>query len=108
MFIWFDCLIGLTVVMQIDQLDVRLRAVRAVGWLFSLRNGPLPDGFNRLHEEYMKRFQDDDVAIRLAVVEGAKKCLIADPFDEAIEFLREAFSMFISSFELHAAEILFM
>jgi hypothetical protein len=58
----------------------------------------LPDGFNRLHEEYIKRFQDKDVAIRLAVIEGAKKCLIADPFDEAIEFLREDFSMPITSF----------
>jgi hypothetical protein len=52
-----------------------------------------------LHEEYLKRFQDEDVAIRLAVIEGAKKCLIADdPFDEAIEFLREDFSTPITSF----------
>ena len=83
--------------MQSDQLDIRLRAVRAVSWLFSLRNGSLPDGFDCLHEHFIKRFYDNDAAIRLAMIEGAKKCLIADPFDEAIEFLRENFSISISS-----------
>ena len=75
--------------MQSDQLDIRLRAVRAVNWLFSLRTGSLPDGFDHLHEHFIKRFYDNDAAIRLAMIEGAKKCLLTDHFVGAIEFLCE-------------------
>lgn len=63
-----------------DQLDVRLSSVKLLGRLFAIPGHPLPELFQPLFAEFLKRFTDKDVEVRLSVVEHAKECLLSNPF----------------------------
>lgn len=63
-----------------DQLDVRLKSVKLLGRLFAIPGHPLPEVFRPLFLEFLKRFTDKDVEVRLSVVEHAKECLLSNPF----------------------------
>lgn len=66
--------------MQTDQLDVRLKSVKLLGRLFAMPGHPLPEVFRPLFLEFLKRFTDKDVEVRLSIVEHAKECLLSNPF----------------------------
>lgn len=61
-----------------DELDVRVKAVKLLGRMFASQQG-VPDVFEQLFVEYVKRFTDKAVEVRLAMVECAKQCLLANP-----------------------------
>ncbi|GLJ16335.1 hypothetical protein SUGI_0276270 [Cryptomeria japonica] len=63
-----------------DQLDVRLSSVKLLGRLFAIPGHPLPELFQPLFAEFLKRFTDKDVEVRLSVVEHVKECLLSNPF----------------------------
>jgi len=63
-----------------DQLDVRLKSVKLLGRLFAMPGHPLPEVFRPLFLEFLKRFTDKDVEVRLSIVEHAKECLLSNPF----------------------------
>lgn len=75
--------------MQTDELDVRVKAVKLLGRMFASQQG-VPDVFEQLFVEYVKRFTDKAVEVRLAMVECAKQCLLANPSGpRARQFLSE-------------------
>eukprot|EP00250_Pteridium_aquilinum_P011433 c20066_g1_i1 orf=108-4985(-) len=61
-----------------DELDVRLEAVKLLGRMFASQQG-VSDLFEQLFVEYVKRFTDKAVEVRLAMVECTKQCLLAKP-----------------------------
>ncbi|KAH9287487.1 hypothetical protein KI387_031604, partial [Taxus chinensis] len=63
-----------------DKLDVRLSSVKLLGRLFAIPGHPLPELFQPLFSEFLRRFIDKDVEVRLSVVEHAKECLLSNPF----------------------------
>lgn len=70
-----------------DKVDVRLRTVKLLGRLFAAPGQPVPLEFKQLFAEFLKRFTDKAVEVRLSVVECAKQCLLANPVGESEEIL---------------------
>ncbi|BBN05523.1 sister chromatid cohesion protein PDS5 [Marchantia polymorpha subsp. ruderalis] len=62
-----------------DQVDVRLKAVELLGRLFALSGQHVAQEYKQLFSEFLKRFSDKAVEVRLAVVACAKACLEANP-----------------------------
>ncbi|KAL2634564.1 hypothetical protein R1flu_006043 [Riccia fluitans] len=62
-----------------DQIDVRLKAVELLGRLFALPGQHVAQEYKQLFSEFLKRFSDKAVEVRLAVVACAKACLEANP-----------------------------
>eukprot|EP01018_Ginkgo_biloba_P037002 Gb_12481 [translate_table: standard] len=71
---------NLTQELLTDQLDVRLKSVKFLGHLFAFPGQPVAQVFQPLFLEFLKRFTDKAVEVRLLVVEHAKECLLANPF----------------------------
>ncbi|KAL6990616.1 hypothetical protein U1Q18_008733 [Sarracenia purpurea var. burkii] len=63
-----------------DQLDTRLKAVRLVGDLFALPGSAIPETFQPIFLEFLKRLTDRVVEVRMSVLERAKICLLSNPF----------------------------
>ncbi|XP_042477295.1 sister chromatid cohesion protein PDS5 homolog A-like [Macadamia integrifolia] len=63
-----------------DQADTRLKAVRLLGDLFALPVSLIPEAFQPLFSEFLKRLTDRVVEIRMYVIEYVKSCLLSDPF----------------------------
>lgn len=65
--------------LQTDQIDVRLKAVSLLGRLFALPGRHVAQEYRQLFSEFLKRFSDKAIEVRLAVIECAKACLEANP-----------------------------
>ncbi|MCO5560048.1 hypothetical protein L7F22_013654 [Adiantum nelumboides] len=61
-----------------DELDVRLKTVTLLGRMFASQQG-VSDVVEGIYVEYLKRFTDKAVDIRLSMVKCAKLCLLANP-----------------------------
>ncbi|CAM6113881.1 unnamed protein product [Calypogeia fissa] len=70
---------NLTQELVTDQIDVRLKAVKLLGRLFALPGRHVAKEYRQLFSEFLKRFSDKAVEVRLAVIECAKACLEANP-----------------------------
>ncbi|KAJ7523458.1 hypothetical protein O6H91_18G050900 [Diphasiastrum complanatum] len=71
-----------------DNVDVRLKAVDLLGRLFSFPGRHVAQEYRQLFSEFLKRFTDKAVEVRLAMVECSRKCLMANPMGpEASEIL---------------------
>ncbi|KAL3521808.1 hypothetical protein ACH5RR_014642 [Cinchona calisaya] len=62
-----------------DQLDTRLKAVKLVGNLFALRGTTIPETFQPILLEFLKRLTDRVVEARMSVLEHIRICLLSDP-----------------------------
>ncbi|GLU01048.1 hypothetical protein SLE2022_183740 [Rubroshorea leprosula] len=62
-----------------DQVDVRIKAVELMGKLFSVPEYHVAQGFHNLFVEFLKRFSDISVDVRLAAIKWAKDCYLANP-----------------------------
>jgi len=79
---------NLTQELLTDQVDVRLKAVHLLGRLFALPGQHVAHEYHQLFAEFLKRLSDKTVEVRLAAVECAKECFLANPFGtEASEIL---------------------
>ncbi|KAI5067093.1 hypothetical protein GOP47_0017621 [Adiantum capillus-veneris] len=88
-----------------DELDVRLKAVALLGRIFSSQQG-VSDLVEGIYLEYLKRFTDKAVDVRLAMVKCAKQCLLAHPSGPKARDFLSALSDRLQDFEtevrLHA------
>ncbi|XP_076925965.1 sister chromatid cohesion protein PDS5 homolog A-like isoform X2 [Bidens hawaiensis] len=62
-----------------DKLDVRLKAVKLVGDLFSIPGCSIPDMFHPLFLDFLKRLTDRVVEVRISVLEHIKLCMLSTP-----------------------------
>ncbi|KAL4585339.1 hypothetical protein LXL04_009957 [Taraxacum kok-saghyz] len=62
-----------------DRIDIRSKAVKFVGDLFSIKGSTIPQTFHPLFLEFLNKFTDKVVEIRMSVIEHAKICLLSDP-----------------------------
>lgn len=69
----------LTQEMLIDQVDVRLKAVHLIGKLLPISKLSLSQEYGALFVEFLKRFLDKSPDVRLAAIECARECYIANP-----------------------------
>ncbi|GLJ13664.1 hypothetical protein SUGI_0217810 [Cryptomeria japonica] len=88
----------LTQFLLTEQLDVRLNYVNLVGRLLSIPC-PLSEEFQPLVSEFLKRFGDKAVDVRLAVVEHGKKCLLSNPFRPDAPYIIAALGERLLDFE---------
>ncbi|XP_050886005.1 sister chromatid cohesion protein PDS5 homolog B isoform X2 [Lathyrus oleraceus] len=71
-----------------DQVDVRLKAVNLVGKLFALPEHHVAQKFHDLFLEFLKRFSDKSVDVRISALQCAKAFYAADPFGrESLEII---------------------
>eukprot|EP00253_Pinus_taeda_P014590 PITA_14590 len=71
---------NLTQELQSELSDVRLSSVKLLGRIFALPGHGLAKEFQPLLSEFLKRFTDNSVEVRLAAVRYAKECLLSNPF----------------------------
>lgn len=64
---------------QTDQLDTRLKVVKLVGDLFALPGSPIPECFQPLFLEFLKRLTDRNIEVRMSVLKHIRLCLLSDP-----------------------------
>ncbi|KAM7270907.1 hypothetical protein ACFE04_030121 [Oxalis oulophora] len=62
-----------------DQLDIRVKAVKLVGNIFSLPGSSISEAFLPVFSEFLKRLTDRVVEVRLSVLEYVKSCMLSDP-----------------------------
>uniref|UniRef100_A0A7N1A0X3 Uncharacterized protein n=1 Tax=Kalanchoe fedtschenkoi TaxID=63787 RepID=A0A7N1A0X3_KALFE len=62
-----------------DQVDVRLKAVNLVGDLFAVPGSLIPEEFQPIFSEFLKRLTDRVAEVRLAVLEHIRSCLLSNP-----------------------------
>ncbi|XP_076907861.1 sister chromatid cohesion protein PDS5 homolog A-like [Bidens hawaiensis] len=62
-----------------DKLDVRLKAVKLVGDLFSIPGCSIPDTFHPIFLDFLKRLTDRVVEVRISVLEHIKLCMLSNP-----------------------------
>ncbi|KVH96669.1 Armadillo-like helical [Cynara cardunculus var. scolymus] len=70
----------LTQELQTDNVELRLKAVRLVGDLFSLQGSTIPQSFHPVFLEFLKRSNDKVIEVQMSVLERVKLCLSSDPF----------------------------
>ncbi|KAL2339290.1 hypothetical protein Fmac_013736 [Flemingia macrophylla] len=63
-----------------DQLDIRLKAMNLVGDIISLPGSSIPEAFQPIFSEFLKRLTDRVVDVRMSVLEHVKNCLLLNPF----------------------------
>ncbi|XP_019425447.1 PREDICTED: sister chromatid cohesion protein PDS5 homolog A-A-like isoform X1 [Lupinus angustifolius] len=63
-----------------DQLETRLKAVNLVGDLIALPGPSIPELFQPIFSEFLKRLTDGDLQVRMSVLEHVKSCLLSNPF----------------------------
>ncbi|KAI3499028.1 hypothetical protein L1887_34820 [Cichorium endivia] len=79
-----------------DKIDLRLKAVKLMGDLFSIKGSTIPQTFHPIFLEFLKKFNDKVVEIRMSVVEHAKLCLLSDPLRTEASQLIAALSNLLS------------
>ncbi|XP_063940236.1 sister chromatid cohesion protein PDS5 homolog A isoform X2 [Daucus carota subsp. sativus] len=62
-----------------DSIDIRLKAVQLVGDLLSLPKSAIPEIFQPIFSEFLKRLTDRAVEVQMAVLEKVKRCLLSNP-----------------------------
>ncbi|XP_068641410.1 sister chromatid cohesion protein PDS5 homolog A-like isoform X2 [Aristolochia californica] len=62
-----------------DELNVRLKAVKLLGELFSLPGHAISETFQPLFIEFLKRLTDRVVEVRISVIEHVKDCILSNP-----------------------------
>lgn len=62
-----------------DQLEVRLKAVKLVGDLFSIPGHAITEPFQPVFSEFLKRLTDRAVEVRMSVLEHVKNFLLSNP-----------------------------
>ncbi|KAF7803880.1 sister chromatid cohesion protein PDS5-like protein A-like isoform X2 [Senna tora] len=63
-----------------DQLETRLKAVKLVGEIITLPGSSIPEVFQPIFSEFLKRLTDRVVEVRMSVLEHVKSCLLSNPF----------------------------
>ncbi|XP_071689759.1 sister chromatid cohesion protein PDS5 homolog A isoform X3 [Rutidosis leptorrhynchoides] len=63
-----------------DKIEVRSKAVKLVGELFSIPGCNIPETFYPIFLEFLKRLTDRVVDIRMSVLEHVKLCMFSNPF----------------------------
>ncbi|XP_068463177.1 sister chromatid cohesion protein PDS5 homolog A-like isoform X2 [Phaseolus vulgaris] len=63
-----------------DQLETRLKAMNLVGDIISLPGSSIPEAFQPIFSEFLKRLTDRVVDVRMSVLEHVKNCLLLNPF----------------------------
>ncbi|TKY53908.1 Sister chromatid cohesion protein PDS5-like B [Spatholobus suberectus] len=63
-----------------DQLEIRLKAMNLVGDIISLPGSSIPEAFQPIFSEFLKRLTDRVVDVRMSVLEHVKNCLLLNPF----------------------------
>ena len=75
---------------QVDQVDIRLRAVHLVGKLLAQSELNFSQKFHTVFVEFLKRLSDKSLEVRIAAIEHARECYLAHPFgSEARDILGE-------------------
>ncbi|KAK7331159.1 hypothetical protein VNO77_25376 [Canavalia gladiata] len=62
-----------------DQLETRLKAVNLVGDIIVLPGSSIPEVFQPIFLEFLKRLTDRDFGVRMSVLEYVKSCLLSNP-----------------------------
>ncbi|KAI4337812.1 hypothetical protein L6164_016184 [Bauhinia variegata] len=62
-----------------DQVDVRIKAVNLLGKLFSLPEHHVAQKYHDLFVEFLKRFSDKSVDVRISALQCAKSFYVANP-----------------------------
>ncbi|XP_027368350.1 sister chromatid cohesion protein PDS5 homolog A [Abrus precatorius] len=62
-----------------DQVDVRIKAVNLVGKLFALPEHHVAQKYHELFVEFLKRFSDRSVDVRISALQCAKALCLANP-----------------------------
>lgn len=71
-----------------DQVDIRLKAVSLVGKLFTLSEHHVAQKFHDLFVEFLNRFSDTSVDVRISALQCAKAVYVANPFGrESLEII---------------------
>ncbi|KAF9608421.1 hypothetical protein IFM89_009787 [Coptis chinensis] len=71
-----------------DQVDVRIKAVDLIGKLFALPGRHVVQEYRQLFVEFLKRFSDKSVEVRISALQCAKACYTAVPSgSETLEIL---------------------
>ncbi|KAE9591537.1 hypothetical protein Lalb_Chr20g0119541 [Lupinus albus] len=65
-----------------DQLETRLKAVNLVGDIIALPGPSIPEVFQPIFSDFLKRLTDRDLQVRMLVLEHVKSCLLSNPFRE--------------------------
>ncbi|XP_004507589.1 sister chromatid cohesion protein PDS5 homolog A-like [Cicer arietinum] len=63
-----------------DQLETRLKAMNLVGDMISLPGTSIPEAFQPIFSEFLKRLSDRVVEVRMSALEHVKNCLLLNPF----------------------------
>lgn len=58
---------------------MRLKALKLIGRIFALPGQTAPHEFRQLFSEFVKRFTDKDLDVRVAALECAKEVVLANP-----------------------------
>ncbi|KAH9611596.1 hypothetical protein KSS87_009864 [Heliosperma pusillum] len=61
-----------------DQSEARIRAVNLVGELFAIPGSVIPEAFQPIFVEFLKRLTDRVVEVRMTVLDFVKKCLLSN------------------------------
>ncbi|KAG4954297.1 hypothetical protein JHK87_039891 [Glycine soja] len=71
---------SLTKGLSAAEVDVRIKAVNLVGKLFALQH-PVVQKYHELFVEFLKRFSDKSVDVRISALQCAKAFYLANPYD---------------------------
>ncbi|KAI3740872.1 hypothetical protein L2E82_31347 [Cichorium intybus] len=63
-----------------DKIDMRLKVVKLVGDLFCLPESTIPETFQPIFLEFLRRLTDRVVEVRMSVLEHVKLCMLSNPF----------------------------
>ncbi|MED6131710.1 Sister chromatid cohesion protein PDS5 A [Stylosanthes scabra] len=63
-----------------DDLETRLKAVNMVGNIIALPGSPIPETFQPIFSEFLKRLTDRDFGVRMSVLDHLKSSLLSNPF----------------------------
>lgn len=63
-----------------EQLETRLQAMNLVGDIISLPGTSIPEAFQPIFSEFLKRLSDRVVEVRMSALEHVKNCLLSNPF----------------------------
>ncbi|KAI5414430.1 sister chromatid cohesion protein PDS5 homolog A isoform X3 [Lathyrus oleraceus] len=63
-----------------NQLETRLKAMNLVGDMISIPGTSIPEAFQPIFSEFLKRLSDRVVEVRMSALEHVKNCLLLNPF----------------------------
>ncbi|CAK8564487.1 unnamed protein product [Lathyrus sativus] len=63
-----------------NQLETRLKAMNLVGDMISIPGTSIPEAFQPMFSEFLKRLSDRVVEVRMSALEHVKNCLLLNPF----------------------------